>query len=211
MDCAAQKGTRIRIYIRGLSEQPPRDERCKADNARRRHLKLAVYVAYNQTPKTFVTQSSDVPGVAAAAPSSEEKTAMDAAEYLRILKKIDKEVRAESRTRRGTLNLVHDRASIHTSHVFKDGAEELNWKPILLPTKGCDISPLDTSFFGVAKRKWQREYKFNTAGSRRTRWEALCTAFIQCLEDTCPDEHITSIPGRIAKCIACKGGHIQKK
>jgi hypothetical protein len=174
-------------------------------------LKLAVFVAYKQKPKIFVTQSSDVPGVAAAAPSSEEKTAMDAAEHLRILKLFDIEVRETHRTRRGTLNLVHDRASIHTSHVFKDGAEKLHWKPILLPTKGCDISPLDTSFFGVAKRKWQREYKFNTAGSRTTRWEALCEAFMQCLRDTCPDEHIKSVPARIAKCIACKGGHIQKR
>jgi len=136
MDCAAQMGTRIRIYIRGLSEQPQRVERCKATNTSRRHLKLAVFVAYKQKPKIFVTQSSDVPGVAAAAPSSEEKTAMDAAEHLRILKLFDKEVRETHRTRRGTLNLVHDRASIHTSHVFKDGAEKLHWKPILLPTKG---------------------------------------------------------------------------
>lgn len=128
-----------------------------------------------------------------------------------MLKLLDNDVVKAGKTRRETrqqMVLVHDRATFHKSKQFNVGAAELGWETVLLPAKGCDISPLDTSYFGVAKQRWLTEYRWKLTDGCGPTWEQLCHGFVHCLKQTEPDQHIRSIPGRIARCINARGGHI---
>lgn len=174
-------------------------------------MKLAVFVSYREDPLIFVTKSSSCPGLPALDDTPGDSSELDTKEYLKFLERLDEEVVIKCRTRHRAQKqkvIVHDRASFHKSNAFQGNARKLGWEPILLPPKGCDISPLDTSYFGVAKQKWLMDYRWKSGGVRQPPWKDLCEGFIECLLTTSPDEHIKSVPGRIARCIKFRGEHV---
>ena len=199
------------MYIKGLHQEPEKSVTSKVTETERRHLKLAVFVSYGKKPICFVTQSSSCPGLPPSDHTPRDNKGLATKEYLYFLKELDRQVVIRCATRKRARKervLVHDRASFHKSKEFQEGARRLGWEPILLPPKGCDISPLDTSYFGVAKQKWLMEYRWKEGGARPPPWEVLGKGFVECLLATSPDNHIISVPGRIARCIKFEGGHI---
>jgi hypothetical protein len=105
---------------------------------------------------------------------------------------------------RRTINLLHDRDGAHNSKAAKSFAAHYNVNAVLLPPRSPDLNPLDYGVFGPAQKKLDRAME-----ERRLSWEEQCAFLETALKDADTDAAIKVLPGRIARCIAAKGGHFE--
>jgi DDE superfamily endonuclease len=126
------------------------------------------------------------------------------AEYFKSLKQLEGRLIAE-RVHQGQQSgcpkiLVLDREPTHRTQALTDLCHRHNVKVMLLPPRSPDLSPLDSSFFGVVKRR-VREASCGLGASAK--FDMLEAA----LRDTAAEQYICHYPQKLMACIEAKGGY----
>jgi hypothetical protein len=115
-----------------------------------------------------------------------------------------------SRTGHGVpspLVLIQDKC---TSHLAKDvqrycaQRHPQSIETVTIPTESPDLTPCDSAFFAVAKRRWRQH-----TNNKDMTWDERANSFVKCVKDTVPDSFIDEIPLRWKACEQEQGYHIE--
>jgi hypothetical protein len=116
-----------------------------------------------------------------------------------------------SRTGRGVpshLVLIHDKCTSHLAKDVQRYCAQRSPKPIELvtiPTESPDLTPCDSAFFAVAKRRWRQLTNYKDMP-----WDERAKKFVKCVKDTVPDPFIDEMPLRWQACEQEQGYHIEE-
>jgi len=106
-----------------------------------------------------------------------------------------------------TLVLIHDKSSAHLAKETGRYCARRSPKPIttvVIPTESPDLTPCDSSFFGVAKKRWRMQTR-----NKRMTWDERAKLFVSIVKATSPDAFIKEMPLRWQACRQEAGGHIK--
>jgi hypothetical protein len=115
-----------------------------------------------------------------------------------------------SQTGRGgpdTLVLIQDKSSSHTANLIKEYCAQRRPKSITLvtlPTESPDLTPCDSNFFGVVKKKWRMQ-----TNDPNMSWDEKASKFVSIVKATSPDPYIKDMPLRWQACEQEQGYHIE--
>lgn len=99
----------------------------------------------------------------------------------------------------------HDSSNVHKTAHATNLLSEHGITPLLLPPRSPDLTPLDYSVFGLAKRKW-REMRLK----RHMPYDDACLEIQKYLSEMDTDHILDQLPLRMEACIRTQGGHIER-
>lgn len=102
--------------------------------------------------------------------------------------------------------LLHDRDPSHKGGVFKQKAQELGLKVVLLPASSPDLTPMDATFFGSVVTAWRRQCLEKKLG-----WPARVKLFMKLLHKEKAEPHIQHWKAAVHACVQERGGHVERR
>ncbi len=101
--------------------------------------------------------------------------------------------------------LLHDKATIHRSHIAKQQlSKRIQLK--LLPTDSPDLTPCDSNFFAAVKGRRQQGVQHDPMV-----WAERCKLAEKLIKTTNPDKHIQALPLRWQACVNVDGWYIEQE
>lgn len=205
---AGQKKTLPHLRIMELM---PALEKTAVPASNRRALKVAVFLRLGCKPVHVMLSGSSYPGMQALKEYAKDEdavhTGLSGPEYVDCLKKALPELRRDRNGRRlpPAKYLLHDKATSHTAKVTKEYCRD-KCQVIVLPTDSPDLTPCDTSFFGVLKTQLARGQQQDPKP-----WDQRCKLALEAIQNANPDKFIQAMPLRWQACVNAHGWHIEQE
>lgn len=199
------------LSIKELMHPP---EKARFPHSQRRELHVSVFIRKNCTPVARVLTGSSYAGM----PVLQEYFNENGKQYVKFSSPeytgcITNAVTRLAGPRRGSPNtaiwILQDKDPAHTAHKTAEFCATHAPRPInliTLPTDSPDLTPCDSSFFGVVKQRWRSETK---AGNLT--WEQRVDAALRIIEQTDPNPFIDEMQLRWEACELASGWHIEQE
>lgn len=193
-----------------IMELMPAVEKTAVPAGSRRALKVAVFLRLGCKPVHVVLTGSKYDGMQAlkeyAKGEDAVHTGLTAQEYVDCLKKAMPELKKDRNGHRlpAAPYLLHDKATAHTARFTQDYCKNM-YQVIVLPTDSPDLTPCDTSFFGVLKAQLARAQQ-----QAPKPWDLRCKLALEAIQNADADKYIGAMPLRWQACVNVKGWHIEQ-
>lgn len=188
----------------------PAVEKTAVPAGSRRALKVAVFLRLGCKPVHVVLTGSKYDGMQAlkeyAKGEDAVHTGLTGQEYTDCLEKVMPQLKNDRNGQRlpAVTYLLHDKATAHTARITKEHCKH-RYQVIVLPTDSPDLTPCDTSFFGVLKGQLARAQQQDPKP-----WDQRCKLALEAIQNADADKHIRAMPLRWQACVNVDGWHIEQ-
>jgi hypothetical protein len=210
----AHRRTPGHIYVPALTPSiQGQPHAARAEGGGVRSLYVGEFIQQGKTNFTHVLGGTDVPGWEVhkfTKPDGQEYRHLSADEAISILEEYlvwrGQNIHPASAARKFTL--LVDRDPAHKAKVYKDFCSRQGIDLLILPPHSHDLTPLDSHFFAVAKRKHAKN-KLQAGGYMP--WLQRAVDLLHELQVTDPNPHFRDYRLKLQACIDANGGRFMEE